>query len=108
MLKVDVFVRKSTPFESETFERVARKALDEAPDARVFDVTTAEDIILHKLDWFRLGGGLSERQWKDAVGVIAVQGDALDMAYLRRWARDLGLGELLERVLAEGAAVAPR
>jgi hypothetical protein len=108
MLKVDVFVRKGRPFEEQSFERVARKALDDAPGARMFDVTTAEDIILHKLDWFRIGGGVSERQWKDAVGVVAVQGDALDVAHLRRWARDLGLEELLERVLAEGAAAAPR
>jgi hypothetical protein len=108
MLKVDVFVRKGRPFEAESFERVARKALDDAPGARVFDVTTAEDIILHKLDWFRLSGGVSERQWKDAVGVVAVQGDALDVAYLRRWALDLGVADDLERVLAEGAAGAPR
>jgi hypothetical protein len=99
MLKVDVFVRRGRPFEEQSFDRVARRALDEAPDARLFDVTTAEDIILHKLEWYRIGGEISERQWKDVLGVVAVQGDALDLAYLRRWAREIGVDDLLERVL---------
>ena len=53
---------------------------------------------LKQLDW----SGVSDRQWKDALGVIAVQRDALDLDYLRRWARDLGLEDLLERALVEG------
>jgi hypothetical protein len=48
-----------------------------------------------------MGGGVSERQWLDAVGVIAVQRDALDLSYLRRWAAELGVGDLLERALDE-------
>jgi hypothetical protein len=103
MLKVDVFVRKGRPFEEQSFERVTRRPLEDAPGARSFDVTTAEDIILHKLEWFRLGGEVSERQWTDVVGVIAVQGAVLDLAHLRRWARELGVLALLERALAEGA-----
>ncbi|HEX6277054.1 MAG TPA: hypothetical protein VFZ53_28630, partial [Polyangiaceae bacterium] len=62
-----------------------------------------EDIVVQKLDWYRKGEGISERQWRDAVGVVAVQGDRFDAAYARRWARHLELGELLEKVLAEGS-----
>jgi hypothetical protein len=103
MLKVDVFVRKGRPFEEQSFERVARRPLEDAPDARVFEITSAEDIILHKLEWFRIGNEISERQWKDVLGVIAVQWEALDLGYLRRWAKDLGVDDLLERAFAEAA-----
>lgn len=107
MLKVDIFVRKGRAFEEQSFERVVQKPLDDADGARLFDITTAEDIILHKLEWFRLGEEVSERQWKDVVGVIAVQGSVLDLGHLRRWARVLGVDELLERALTAGAATAP-
>ena len=97
MLKVDVFVRKGRAFDAQSFERVTRKPLDVAEGARSFDLTTAEDIILHKLEWYRLGNEISERQWLDLVGVMRVQSDALDVAYLRRWATEIGVFDLLER-----------
>ncbi len=101
MLKVDLFVRRARPFEDAAFERRVRRPLDPAPDAREFDLTTPEDIILHKLEWFRAGGEVSERQWRDALGVLAVQRGELDGAYLQRWADELGIADLLTRALAE-------
>ena len=62
---------------------------------------TAEDLILSKLEWFRLGGESSDRQWGDVLGVLRVQGSALDRPYLRRWAKQLGLTDLLDRALKE-------
>jgi hypothetical protein len=59
-----------------------------------------EDIVLQKLDWYRKGDGISERQWKDAVGVIAVQGVRFDLEYARKWADELSVSELLERAVA--------
>ena len=104
MLKVDVFVRKSTPWDVEAFSRCVQKPLDVAERARSFDITTAEDIVLHKLGWYRLGGGVSERQWRDAVGVLAVQRGTIDRGYLSRWAAELGLADLLERAVSEAEA----
>ena len=104
MMKVDVFVHRKDAFGRESFARVTRKALDDAPGAPAFDLTTAEDIILRKLEWYEIGGRVSERHWLDAVGVIAVQRDALDRSYLSRWAKELGLDELLARALKEGDA----
>ncbi len=105
MMKVDVFVKKGDAFSRESFERVVRKPLDVAADAIAFDLTTPEDIILRKLEWFELGQRMSERQWKDVVGVLAVQKGALDDVYLDRWAKELGVEDLLERARKEAASM---
>ena len=62
-----------------------------------------EDIILSKLEWYRMGGGVSERQWRDVLGVLKVQGERLDHAYMQRMAAELGVADLLERALGEAA-----
>jgi hypothetical protein len=67
-------------------------------------VSSPEDVILSKLRWFHQGGEVSEQQWNDVLGVIAVQGQNLDVRYLRDWAKYLGLSQLLEQALEEGQA----
>lgn len=103
MFKVDVFVTTNRPFERAQFERRALLTLSQEPQRTAY-VTTAEDIILAKLEWYRQGGEISERQWHDVSNVIKVQGEALDMDYLRRWAGQLRVEDLLERVLGEACA----
>lgn len=73
-----------------------------APDdpSRVY-FASPEDTVLQKLDWYRKGNEVSERQWGDVLGVLSVQGDAFDLAYARMWAPDLGVLDLLERALTE-------
>lgn len=102
MTKVDVFVRKNGAFDRECFGRSTRLPLEEG--TREFDLTTAEDIVLRKLEWYALGGGISERQWLDVLGVLRVQKDALDHAYLRKWAKEINVLTLLERAFTEAAA----
>lgn len=67
---------------------------------------TAEDSVLRKLEWRRLSGG-SERQWRDVIGVLRVQGSGLDSEYLRHWASELDLSEDLERALREASKDQP-
>jgi hypothetical protein len=64
-------------------------------------VATAEDTILAKLVWYRLGGEQSDRQWNDLRGIRVVQGDALDRPYMQQWARELKVEDLLERLFSE-------
>jgi hypothetical protein len=100
MFKIDVFVSKGRPFDREAAERARPQAIDEAPDAPRFPVASPEDTVLAKLEWFRLGGETSERQWWDVVGILRVTDEA-DLTYLRRWAVSLGVEDLLERALVE-------
>jgi hypothetical protein len=104
MMKVDVFVSRERPFDRSAFGRLTAEVLDAANPARTYPVPRAEDVVLLKLDWFRSGGELSDRQWSDIVGVIRVTGAALDVDYLARWAADLAVSDLLERALAEAQA----
>jgi hypothetical protein len=67
-------------------------------------VSSPEDVILSKLRWFHQGGEVSEQQWNDVLGVIAVQGQNLDLRYLREWAEYLRISKLLEQALEEGHA----
>jgi hypothetical protein len=55
--------------------------------------------VLRKLAWYRLGREASDRQWGDLRGIVAVQGQALDREYLRSWAEELEVSDLLERLL---------
>jgi hypothetical protein len=100
MMKVDVFVVGTRPFDRASFARVIREPLGDSRE-RSFPLTTPEDIVIRKLEWYRLGGGASQRQWADILGVLKLQGDALDRAHLAYWARELGVADLLERALAE-------
>lgn len=100
MIKVDVFVLKPSPYDQAAFARARLERLAEG-SAREHYLTSPEDVILNKLDWYRQGGGVSERQWNDVLGVLKVQGTSLELHYLHFWAATLGLTELLSRALAE-------
>jgi hypothetical protein len=104
MMKVDVFVSRGRPFDHSAFERLTPESLDPVSPSRSYPVPRAEDVILLKLEWFRAGGEVSDRQWGDVVGVIRVAGAGLDRNYLARWAPELGVSDLLDRALAAAEA----
>ncbi len=100
MFKVDVFIRKDRPFDRMQFERRVEQIVATEPEQKAF-ITSAEDIILAKLEWYRLGNEISDRQWRDILGVLKVQAGWLDTDYLCQWADELGIGDLLQRALKE-------
>jgi hypothetical protein len=67
---------------------------------------SAEDTVLTTLEWYRLGGETSERQWRDVIGVLRVQQDRLDISYMHQWAVALGVHDLLERAITEASGTA--
>lgn len=99
MFKIDVFVSKGRPFDRSAAARARLYAIGERTDSQFF-VASAEDTVLAKLEWFRLGGETSERQWWDIIGVLKV-GTGADVGYLRRWAAVLGVSDLIERALVD-------
>ena len=101
MLKVDVFVLKQESYDQTAFRRARAGSREQQPDTTPFSLAQPEDVVLHKLMWFRMGGGVSERQWMDVLGVLKVRGDALDLAYMQQWADDLDVADLLQRALQE-------
>lgn len=101
MFKVDVFIAKERAFDRHAFGRKIRKAIDPAiPEFEVF-LASAEDIILAKLEWYRLGDEVSERQWSDVQSVLKTQKDRIDRVYLAKWATELGVADLLQRACEE-------
>ena len=100
MFKVDVFVQKNRPFDRSQFERRTQMALSDEPKCTAY-VASPEDTILAKLEWYRMGKGVSDRQWRDVLGVVKEQGQRLDLAYLRQWAAELEVADLLEKAFAE-------
>ena len=93
--KVDVFVRSQRPFDRAQFARRQKRSLADQPESQAF-VASLEDTILAKLEWYRLGGEVSERQWRDVVGVWRACSAQLDYAYLQKWAAQLGIVDLLQ------------
>ena len=101
MVKIDVFVLKTRPYDREAFGRMIADTLLEGDDARQFYLATPEDTILHKLEWFEMGNRVSQRQWHDVIGVMKVQGGTLDRVYMERWALEIGVLDLLNEAFAE-------
>jgi hypothetical protein len=99
MFKVDVFVPEDTPFARTNMHR--RIALEIPEVKRTLYFCSPEDIVLHKLLWYQAGSGVSDRQWYDLQGVLRLQAQDLDLAYLQQWAAEMDIVGLLHRALAE-------
>jgi hypothetical protein len=101
--KADVFIRKDRPFDFSVLRRRTPRALTSDP-ADLLDILSPEDSILLKLEWYRLGGEVSDRQWNDVIEVMQQQRGQLDDGYLDQWAADLGVTDLLQQARTEAAA----
>lgn len=96
MFKVDIFIPRRTPYAEAEMARRKHHVIDEQTGARLV-FSTAEDTLLSKLVWYRDGQEVSERQWRDVIGILAVCGEQLDRGYLLKWAGELDVADLLER-----------
>lgn len=101
MMKIDIFVLKEREFDREAFKRKKMGVQDIDGSRFNYFISSPEDIILSKLEWFKMGGEVSERQWGDIIGVLKVQENNLDMEYLQKWIHRLHLSDLWKRLLEE-------
>ncbi len=97
LFKVDLFIAGELSFTQAQIENAQTVVIGTNPEQTV-RFTSAEDTILAKLRWYRLGGDISERQWRDVEGITAVQGARLDWHYLEKFAQELGISDLLQRL----------
>jgi hypothetical protein len=100
MFKADIFVLEGDPASRREMER---RELYEIVEGQRLWVASAEDIVLQKLVWFRLGNEISDRQWRDVLAVLRVRAATLDDGYLRRMAATLEVEDLLVRARREAA-----
>lgn len=100
VFKVDVFVLGRGAYDQEAFRRRISLPLASDQPYSVF-VESSEDVVLAKLKWYRMGGEVSEQQWRDVLGVLKFEAGRLDTAYLRQWAEHERVLDLLERAMRE-------
>ena len=93
--KVDFFGRGYEPFDESEFSR--RRATTVTASGESLVVKSPEDTVLRKLLWYREGGEVSEKQWRDVVSVLQISGETMDQSYLAAWASRLHISDLLER-----------
>lgn len=100
MFKVDVFIPRPRPFNQSQLARAQRQTFSLESEMSA-NFASAEDTILSKLEWYLMGGEVSDRQWRDILGVLKTRAGELDLAYLHKWANELKVSDLFERALKE-------
>ncbi len=98
--KIDIFIPKNRNFDHMQFSNRVQIAV--SPNDKAF-FASAEDTVIAKLEWYRLGNEVSDRQWNDILGVIKMQESKLDFEYMKDMTKELGISQLLERALEQAA-----
>jgi hypothetical protein len=99
--KVDFFVQKPREFDASAMARRQTRFVPEGATEPTA-VLSAEDSILTKLEWYRIGGEVSDRQWRDVIEMFEAQGERLDRPYLTKWAKELRVSDLLDAACLQG------
>ena len=100
-LKADIYpIRDNDLFRQSAITRRQKINLADSPELS-FNICTAEDIVLQKLIWYQTTGQISQKQWRDILGVLKLQGERLDFQYMRYWSEALRIVQLLENAYNE-------
>lgn len=98
--KVDLIMQGAGPYDVSEFERRERV---EVRQGELLFLKRPEDTVLRKLLRYREGNGVSDRQWRDVIGVLRHSAMLLDSGYLDHWSRELALDDLLDSARREAA-----
>lgn len=101
MFKADIFVPTRDSWTREELKRGRAEQFQVSEHSVTIRFASPEDTLLHKLVWYRLGNEISERQWRDVLGIMKVQGARLDNTYLDTWADAIDVVRLLSRARRE-------
>jgi len=99
LVRIDVFVPPWTGIHEWKWR--TRRRIQPLTSSPALDVTSPAEIVLQKLCCYRAGGEVSERQWRDVIGVLKAQSDVIDRGELRTWAATVRVDDLLRRAEAE-------
>ncbi len=105
LMKVDVLLPQSRPFDSLLFQRAQQLPLVEG--YHPVWITSPEDVVLMRLEWYRISGTTADDQWNDLLGVMKVRAPTLDLAYLDQQAGILNVSDLLEQALIDAGIQEP-
>ena len=97
--KMDFFPSVSE-FHEEELKRASVKELKLGEEVLRLPVASVEDMILAKLQWYRAGGEVSERQWSDVQNLLTLN-RTIDRQYLAVWSQRLGVQDLLSQATAQ-------
>lgn len=103
MFKVDIFIPRPRPFLESQLARARRQTFTLGKDVSA-KFASPEDTILSKMEWYRMGGEVSDHQWRDILGVLKTKAGDIDLEYLHQWARELKVSDLLERALIQAVS----
>jgi hypothetical protein len=103
MFKVDVFIPRPRPFLKSQLARARRQTFTLGKEVSA-KFASPEDTILSKLEWYRMGGEVSDRQWRDILGVLKTKAGEIDLEYLQQWAKELKVSDLFGRALTQSAS----
>jgi len=101
MFKADVFVAGGDSWTREELRRGRIEHFEVADGTVAIRFASPEDTLLHKLVWYKLSHEISERQWRDVIGVLKIQRASLDYRYMEAWADAIDVVELLARARRE-------
>ena len=104
MFKVDVFILNQDDLSKEEIRRRDKYQISDDPLDNIF-LASVEDVIIHKLHWYKLGEYVSDRQWNDVIGILQVQSGKLDLDYLIKRAEQRGISELFKKALQESSDI---
>jgi hypothetical protein len=102
LTKIDFFGLGHEPFDEIEFAR--RRSVAVGPNGESLVIKSPEDSVVRKLLWYRQGGGVSDKQWRDIVSILRVSRDHIDTAYLLHWAQRLVCEDLLARAQADAGS----
>ena len=90
-LKVDFWIIKRDAYDILRFNRRQKHKLKN----QLLNFISPEDLIIVKLSWYKKTN--FPKHFEDTVGVIAVQGEKLDSAYLNKWTKEKSVWQTLQK-----------